>query len=108
MEWHHRRVVRAATVTTHAKPHVQQQLARARGGARCHGAALSASKVRRSAAMQSAVFLVNCSYAALQPTYVGVLQLELSLRSAVRKFNGDLGINMTMKKIFLFVPVHRP
>ena len=28
MEWHHRRVVRAATVTTHAKPHAQQQLAR--------------------------------------------------------------------------------
>ena len=28
MEWRHRYVVRAATVTTHAKPHVQQQLAR--------------------------------------------------------------------------------
>ena len=28
MEWRHRYVVRAATVTTHGKPHVQQQLAR--------------------------------------------------------------------------------
>ena len=28
MEWRHRYVVRAATVTTHAKPHAQQQLAR--------------------------------------------------------------------------------
>ena len=41
-----------------------------RGGARCHGAALSASKFRRGAAMQSAAtsmagFLVNCSSAAV-------------------------------------------
>ena len=28
MEWRHRYVVRTATVTTHSKPHVQQQLAR--------------------------------------------------------------------------------
>ena len=28
MEWRPRRVVPAAAVTTHAKPHVQQQLAR--------------------------------------------------------------------------------
>ena len=28
MEWHLRRVVPAAAVTTHAKPHAQQQLAR--------------------------------------------------------------------------------
>ena len=28
MGWHLRRVVPAATVTTHAKPHAQQQLAR--------------------------------------------------------------------------------
>ena len=28
MEWRHRRVVPAAAVTTHAKPHAQQQLAR--------------------------------------------------------------------------------
>ena len=28
MEWRLRRVVPAATVTTHAKPHAQQQLAR--------------------------------------------------------------------------------
>ena len=44
---------------------------RSRGGARCHGAALSASKFLRSAARQSAAtsmagFLVNCSSAAVQ------------------------------------------
>ena len=42
-----------------------------RGGARCHGAALSASIFRRGAARQSAAtsvagFLVNCSFAAVQ------------------------------------------
>ena len=67
MEWGLRRVVPAAAVTTHAKPHAQQQLARAR----CHGAALSASKFRRGAARQSAAtsmarFLVNCSSAAVE------------------------------------------
>ena len=41
-----------------------------RGGARCHGAALSASKFGRGAAMQSAAtsmagFLVNCTSAAV-------------------------------------------
>ena len=74
MEWGGlRRVVPAAAVTTHAKPHAQPQLARDLyiGGARCHGAALSASKFRRGAARQSAAtsmaeFLVNCSSAAVQ------------------------------------------
>ena len=58
--------------------HVSSQAARTgttftrcRGGARCHGAALSASKFRRRAARQSAAtsmagFLVNCSSAAVQ------------------------------------------
>ena len=57
-------------VTTHAKRHAQQQLARG-GGAPCHGAALSASKFRQGAARQSAAtsiggFLVNCSSAAVE------------------------------------------
>ena len=60
-----------AAVTTHAKPHAQLQLARDLGGARFHGAALSALKFRRGAARQSAAtsmagFLANCSSAAVQ------------------------------------------
>ena len=55
-EWRLPRVVPAATVTTDAKPHAQQQLARDLEVERCHGAALSASKFRRGAAMLSAVF----------------------------------------------------
>ena len=44
---------------------------RSRGGARCHGAAQSASKFRRGTARQSAAksmagFLVNCSSAAVE------------------------------------------
>ena len=35
---------------------------------------------------------------------VGALYVELSYRS-VRKFKDGLGINMTMKKFFIFVPV---
>ena len=54
MEWRLPRVVPAATVTTHAKPHAQQQLARdleverAVMGQRCRP-----QKFRRGAAMQS-------------------------------------------------------
>ena len=76
MEWRLRRVVPAAAVTTHAKLHAQQQLARdleverAAMGQRCM-AALSASKFRRGAARQSpatsmAVFLLNFSSAAVE------------------------------------------
>ena len=61
-------MVLAAAVTTHAKPHAQQQLARV---ARWHGAALSASKFRRGAARQSvatsmAGFLLNFGSAAVE------------------------------------------
>ena len=72
MDWGLRRVVPAAVVTTHAKPHAQQQLARdLEVGARCHGVVPSASKFRRGvarqpAAMSMAGFLVNCSFAAVQ------------------------------------------
>ena len=63
MEWRLRRVVPAAAVTTHAKPHAQQQLAR--------NLEMAASKFRRGAARQSAAtsmagFLVNCSSAAVE------------------------------------------
>ena len=50
-------LVPAATVTTGAKPHGQQQLARDLEVERAvMGAALSASKFQRGAAMLSAVF----------------------------------------------------
>ena len=69
MEWRLRRVVPAAAVTTHAKPHAQQQLARDLEVER--GAALSASQFRRDAARQSATtsmagFLLNSSSAAVE------------------------------------------
>ena len=78
MEWRLRRVVPAAAVTTHAKPHAQQQLARELEVER----AAPASRFRRCAARQSAatsmaVFLVNSSSAAVKPTYV-VLEMELT------------------------------
>ena len=68
MEWRLRRVMPAAAVTTHAKPHAQQQLAR---DLEVERAALSASKFRRGAARQSAAtsmagFLLNWSSAAVQ------------------------------------------
>ena len=69
MEWRLRRVVPAAAVTTHAKPHVQQQLARdleverAAMGQRCR----PQSAARQSAATSIAGFLVNCSSAAVPP-----------------------------------------
>ena len=71
MEWRLGRVVPAAAVTTHAKLHAQQQLARDLEVARCHGAALSASKFRRGAARLPAAtsmagFLLNFSSAAVE------------------------------------------
>ena len=66
MEWRLRRVVPAAAVTTHAKPHAQQQRARdleverAAMGQRCRPQ--SFGEVQQ---LQSAVFLVNCSAAAV-------------------------------------------
>ena len=70
MEWRLRRVVPAATVTTHAKPHAQQFPRDLKVERAANAAALSASKFRRGAAMQSAAtsmagFLVNCSSAAV-------------------------------------------
>ena len=79
MEWHLRRVVPAAAVTTHAKPHAQQQLARdleverAAMGQRCRPQ--SFGEVQRgnpqprrwqSAATSMAGFLVNCSSASVE------------------------------------------
>ena len=70
LKWGLRRVVSAAAVTTHAKPHAQQQLPRDLKVERAaNAAALSASKFRRGAARQPATtsmagLLVNSSSAA--------------------------------------------
>ena len=76
-------VVPAATVTTHAKPHGQQQLARDLEvervvmGQRCRPQSFG----EVSDAIRC-VFLVKCSSAAVEPTYVVVLLLlELSYGS---------------------------
>ena len=72
MEWHLRRVMPAAAVTTHAKPHAQQQLARdleverAAMGQRFRSQRFGRGAARQSAATSMAGFLVNCSSAAVQ------------------------------------------
>ena len=72
MEWRLRRVVPAPAVTTHAKPHAQQQLARdleverAAMGQRCRPQRFGRAAARQSAATSMAGFLVNCSSAAVQ------------------------------------------
>ena len=88
-------VVPAATVTTDAKPHGQQQLARDLEVER----ALMEQRCRPQSfgEVQRLCFLLTaaqycCSWASL----TGQL---------VRKFEDSLGINMTTKKIFFFVPV---
>ena len=78
IEWRLRRLVPAAAVTTHAKPHAQQQYARdleverAAMGQRCRpqsfgeAAQSFGEAARQSAATPMAEFLVNCSCAAVQ------------------------------------------
>ena len=72
MEWRLRRVVPAAAVTTRAKPHAQQQLARdlaverAAMGKRCRRSKFRRGAARQSAATSVAGFLVNCRSAAVQ------------------------------------------
>ena len=91
-------VVPAATVTTDAKPHGQQQLARdveverAVMGQRCRPQ--SFGEVQRCNPL---CFLLTaaqycCSWASLTD-------------QLVRKFKDSLGINTTMKIFFIFVPV---
>ena len=91
-------VVPAATVTTDAKPRGQQQLARdleverAVMGQRCRPQ--SFGEVQRCNPL---CFLLSeaqycCSWASLTD-------------QLVRKFKDGLGIIMTMKKLFFFVPV---
>ena len=91
-------MVPAATVTTDAKPHGQQQLARdveverAVMGQRCRPR--SFGEVQRCNPL--CLFLTAapycCSWASLTDQLLW-------------KFKDNLGINMTMKKILIFVPV---
>ena len=89
-------VVPAATVTTDAKPHGQQQLARdleverAVMGQRCRPQ--SFGEVQRCyplCLLFTAAQYCCCSWASLTD-------------QLVRKFNDDLGINTTMKKFHLY------
>ena len=92
-------VVPAATVTPDAKPHGQQQLARdleverAFMGQRCRPQ--SFGEVQRCnplCLLLTAAQYCCCSWASLSD-------------QLVRKFKDSLGINTTMKKFFIFVPV---
>ena len=91
-------VVPAATVTTDAKPHGQQQLARdleverAVMGQRCRPQ--SFGEVQRCNPLYFLLTAAQycCSWASLTD-------------QLVRKFKDSLVINMTMKKFFLFIPV---
>ena len=92
-------VVPAATVTTDAKPHGQQQLARdleverAGMGQRCRPQ--SFGEVQRCnplCFLLTAAQYCCCSWATLTD-------------QLVRKFNDRLCINTTMKKVFILVPV---
>ena len=92
-------LVPAATVTTDAKPHGQQQLARdpeverAVMGQRCRPQ--SFGEVQRCNPLYfllTAAQYSCCSWASLTD-------------QLVRKINDGLGINTTMKKFFIFVPV---
>ena len=92
-------MVPAATVTTGAKPHLQQQLVRdleverAVIGQRCRPQ--SFGEVQRCnplCFLLTAAQYCCCSWATLTD-------------QLVRKFNDRLCINTTMKKVFIFVPV---
>ena len=92
-------VVPAATVTTDAKPHGQQQIARdlevehAVMGLRCRPQ--SFGEVQRCnplCLLLTAAQYCCCSWASLTD-------------QLFRKFKDGLGINTTMKKFFIFVPV---
>ena len=92
-------LVPEATVTTGAKPHGQQQLARdlevehAVMGQRCRPQSFGGmQRCNPLCFLLTAAQYCCCSWASLTD--------EL-----VRKFKDSLGINTTMKKIFIFVPV---
>ena len=91
-------VVPAATVTTDAKPHGQQQLARdleverAVMGQRCRPQSFGEVQLCNPLYFFSTAAQYCCSWASLTD-------------QLVRKFKDSLGINTTMKILFIFVPV---
>ena len=94
-------VVPAETVTTDAKPHGQQQLARdleverAVMGQRCRPQSFGEVQgCNPLCLLLTAAQYSCCSWASL-------------IDQLVRKFNDSLGINTTMKKFFIFVPVQQ-
>ena len=93
------KVVPAATVTTDAKPHGQQQLARdleverAVMGQRCRPQSFGeVERCNPPCFLLTAAQYCCCSWASLTD-------------QLVRKFKDSWGINTTMKKFFIFVPV---
>ena len=91
-------VVPAETVTTDAKPHGQQQLAhdveveRAVMGQRCRPQKFGEVQRCNPLCFLLTAAQYRCSWASLTD-------------QLVRKFKDGLGINTTMKKFFIFVPV---
>ena len=91
-------MVPAATVTTDAKPHGQQQLARdleverALMGQRCRPQSFGEVQRCNPLCFLSTAAQYCCSWASLTD-------------QLVRKFKDSLGITMTMKKFFFFVHV---
>ena len=100
MEWRLRRVVPASAVTTHAKPHEQQQLARdleverAAMGLRCRPQSPGPGLLCAAARFRFAVLKNNLSL---------LEGLDFTpAASATTKFKESLGINITMKTFFTF------
>ena len=94
-------MVPAATVTTHDKPHAQQQLAHdleeERAAMEQRRRPQSFGEVQRCnplCLLLTAAQHCCCSWASLTD-------------QLVRKFKDGLGINTTMRKFFIFVPVQQ-
>ena len=104
MEWGLRRLLPAAVVTTHTKPHARQQLAsdieveRAPWGSAAH---LKVSARCSEAILQPRRWLVS---AELQLSYCTATKNAVSELATlpVRKFKHGLSSNMTMKTFFTF------
>ena len=106
-------VVPAATVTTDAKPHGQQQLARnleverAVMGQRCRPQ--SFGEVQRCnplCFLSTAAQYCCCSWASLTDQLVRKFRDSLGINTTMKKFSISVPVQ-TMKKIFLFLPVQQ-
>ena len=92
MEWGLRRVVPAAAVTTHAKPHTRQQLARhlevvrVAMGQRCQPHRFGEVQRGNSSATSMAGFLMNCTSPAVQLQEKQSPSLRLACLEFPRRF----------------------